>query len=148
MYDGYSFKNILSIEGRIRKENCTKYYFYSIVLNALAARTQDNSLPPLYLTDFIKDYFNYQVTLDLADTPITKLEYWLQDLVLMGLIETQTDNGNLAMRITKDGLKAYSEQRFNSISASLYEAKQSRRLSCLAIGLSILSLVISLVVAA
>ena len=48
----------------------------------------------------------------------------------------------IMLSLSEDGFRAYQEQRFHSISASLFEAKNSRELAIAAIVIAIISVFI------
>ena len=61
--------------------------------------------------------------------------------------DEEKEEGIIMLSLSEDGFRAYQEQRFHSISASLFEAKISRELAIIAIVISFVSLVIAIIVA-
>ena len=67
----------------------------------------------------------------------------ISNMVMIGLL--CENNGQLF--ITDMGKQAYMDQKYHMTVASLYEAKETRRLSRIAIVISVISLIVAIIVA-
>lgn len=75
---------------------------------------------------------------------MARVELIVSEMSWMNLIVNTGDTSkNPNIKLTDEGFAAYKDQRFHSIAASLMEAKESRRLSLIAIAISIITLVIT-----
>lgn len=134
-------------EWKIRKNYRDKYYFYSMTLDSLVRNCRLVRADSISLGFLIED-FKKNATYSLWETPIPQLQIWLGEMVMLGLIEMrEKEDGIIMLSLSEDGFRAYQEQRFHSISASLFEAKISRELAVIAIVISFVSLVIAIIVA-
>ena len=68
---------------------------------------------------------------------------WIAELKFMGLVES-VEGKSIRFRLTDAGKESYRQQTFQSIYADLMNARDSRRLSIVAICISILALILSL----
>lgn len=68
---------------------------------------------------------------------------WIAELKFMGLIE-YVDGESIRFKLTNAGKESYRQQTFQSIYSDLLNARDSRRLSVVAICISVLALILSL----
>ena len=66
----------------------------------------------------------------------------ITNMVMIGLLV----EGNGQLFITDKGKRAYINQTYHTVAASLYEAKQTRRLSSMAIIVSVISVVLAIII--
>lgn len=129
-------------EWKMRKNYRDKYYFYSMTLDSLVRNSRLVQADSISLGFLIND-FKKNATRSLWDTPMPLLQVWLGEMVMLGLIEMrEKEDGVIMLSLSEDGFRAYQEQRFHSISASLFEAKNSRELAIAAIVIAIISVFI------
>lgn len=129
---------------KILRNNCNKYYFYSMTLDSLVHNCRLEKAESISTGYLIND-FKHLTTWSLWNTPIPILELWLGEMVMLGLvIMKQKPDGTIMLSLTEDGFKAYQEQRFHSISASLFEARLSRNLATIAIIAAVISILVSI----
>lgn len=129
-------------EWKIRKNYRDKYYFYSMTLDSLVRNSRLVRADSISL-GFLIDDFKKNATRSLWETPIPLLQIWLGEMVMLGLIEMREREDEVIMlSLSEDGFRAYQEQRFHSISASLFEAKNSRELAIAAVVIAIISVFI------
>lgn len=129
-------------EWKIRKNYRDKYYFYSMTLDSLVRNSRLVRADSISL-GFLIDDFKKNATRSLWETPIPLLQIWLGEMVMLGLIEMrEREDGVIMLSLSEDGFRAYQEQRFHSISASLFEAKNSRELAIAAVIIAIISVFI------
>lgn len=141
--DNDSLKDMLTRERHGLTKERVKYHIISRVLDCLVMNK--------YL--FGKDSVDYKAIMDWLDkrstydynwtVSIAHIELWMHELTWLGLVTF--DEESQLMTLTEEGYSAYKEQKFQSISVSLNESKQSRRLSFVAITLAVLSILIAVV---
>lgn len=121
-----------------------KYMFICLVLDELAF------LKFYEKQDIISSKALYKrigkmMSYGLQNNPIALLDIWLADMQFMGLIKitiSKEYDEILIYQLTEDGIRAYQNQTFHQIYANLLAAKRSRVLAMIAIGLSLISLLI------
>lgn len=129
-------------EWKIRKNYRDKYYFYSMTLDSLVRNSRLVRADSISL-GFLIDDFKKNATRSLWETPMQLLQIWLGEMVMLGLIEMrEREDGVIMLSLSEEGFLAYQDQRFHSISASLFEAKNSRELAIAAIVIAIISVFI------
>ena len=79
---------------------------------------------------------------------VEQINQWISELSWMGLITRVSERTeNSVISLTEKGLIAYQEQSLHQVAANLLEARESRHLSTVAIGISIVSICITTVFA-
>lgn len=136
-------KQFRTIKDILRK-NCDKYYFYSMTLDSLVHNCRLEKADAIN-SIYVIDDFKHLKTWSLWNTSIPQLELWQGEMAMMGLITMkENEDHEVFLSLTEEGFKAYQEQRFHSISASLFEAKYSRTLATVAAIVAIVSVIIAL----
>lgn len=136
-------------ERELRTFNSVKYYVISLVLDILVRRMIVKSITnanevEMSFEDIMQKIWKNS-TFDMEwNISIARVELIVAEMSWMNLIVNTGDTSkNPNIKLTDEGFAAYKEQRFHSIAASLMEAKESRRLSLIAIAISIITLVIT-----
>ncbi len=133
---------------RLLKDNASKFLFFAWALERLVhylvyAKADKINIgyldQSIYRTTLIKESKESEDNLNL----------WLQEMFFMGLIILeQDDRRDLELvRITEKGLEAYKAQTYQIIAANLLEAEESRKLSCWAMWLAVIAIIVAIVVA-
>ncbi len=74
----------------------------------------------------------------------TQINEWMSELSWMGYVTRVSEREtNSVIRLTGEGLQAYKDQSMQSIAANLLAARESRRLSIIAIIVAIVSIVVA-----
>ena len=127
-------------EGNVRKHFNRKYYVISMALDQLK---YSEELDVQEFEELLRRYF----TRDLWwNASYAETQLYLAEMVVLGLvkfrIENTTDNDENKeshfISITENGLEALRSQTYHSISAQLFMAQESRRLSVIAIIIAII----------
>lgn len=137
-------------------ENRVKYYIISGILDILMEFKQfDNSSPTFSQVwqSFQKKYRNYDIDWGVGlniPTRIILFDMVWMDLIILNknsseILQTRGEK-DFRLSITEDGIRAYKDQRFHIIAANLYEAKETSKLSKIAIRVSIVALLVSVIV--
>lgn len=136
-------------ERELRTFNSVKYYVISLVLDILVRRMIVKSITnanevEMSFEDIMQKIWKNS-TFDMEwNISIARVELIVAEMSWMNLIVNTGDTSkNPNIKLTDEGFAAYKEQRFHSSAASLMEAKESRRLSLIAIAISIITLVIT-----
>jgi hypothetical protein len=136
-------------EKDLRTFNSVKYYVISLVLDILAQRMALNSiananeveLPLNKLMQEIGKYSTFDMEWTLSKV---RVELIVAEMSWMNLITSGTRE-NPDIRLTDEGFAAYKDQRFHTIAASLMEAKENRRLGIIAVVVSLVTLLVTIV---
>lgn len=132
-----------------------KYYIISGILDILMEFKQFGTPSPYFSQvwqRFITTYNNYDVDWGSGLNVPTRII--LFDMVWMDLIILNKDpseilqaggENDFQLSITENGENAYKDQRFHAISANLYTAKETSKLSRIAIFLAFCSIIITIV---
>jgi len=133
---------------KMLRNNTSKFLFFAWTLDRLvqyqnyygAERINIGYIDKsIYKTNLIKE----------SEKPEDSVNCWLQEMILIGLIKIEVDRErNLELvYITPKGVEAYKSQTYHVISANLLEADETRKLSRIAVGIAILSIIITIVLA-
>ena len=109
------------------------YYCYVNSLSGNAIKSRDWLIGYVLKQSEIRDTRKKRVIIDTA----------ISNMVMIGLL--CENNGQLF--ITDMGKQAYMDQKYHMTAASLYEAKETRRLSRRAIVISVISIIVAIIVA-
>lgn len=142
--------NLYRKEKKLRTLNSVKYYVISLVLDILARRmvfsrianADDAGITFNKLMQEIWKYSIYDMEWNLS---AARVELIVEEMSWMNLITTERISENPNIRLTDDGFAAYKDQRFHSIAASLMETKESRRLAVIAVVVSFVTLIVTIV---
>lgn len=155
-------------EKEICKFNSIKYYVISLVLDILVRQmvvsiiknTKNSSSSIKNENIFFDEKNNVEIsfndlmkeiwknsTFDMEwSISVARVELIIVEMSWMGLIiKTGETNNNLNIKLTQDGFIAYKDQRFHSIAASLLEAKESRKLALIAVIVSFITFVATII---
>lgn len=136
-------------EKNIRTFNSVKYYVISLVLDILVHKMVENRNDrtiggEMLLEDIMSEIWKNSIYDMEWNLSMARVELIVSEMSWMNLIVNTGDTSkNPNIKLTDEGFAAYKDQRFHSIAASLMEAKESRRLSLIAIAISIITLVIT-----
>lgn len=128
--------------------NTIKYYVISLVLDILVKRIIASNLKEVEISfeELMQEIWkNSTFDMKWSISPI-RVELIVAEMSWMNLIvNTGEMSKNPNIKLKDEGYKAYQDQKYHSMAASLMEAKASRKLSVLAITLSVITLVITLI---
>ena len=140
--------NFLKKEKNIRTFNCVKYYVISLVLDILVRRMSISSSGDIEISfeELMKEIWKNS-TYDMEwKLSAARVELIVAEMSWMNLIvNTGETSKNPNIKLTQEGFAAYKDQRFHSIAASLMEAKESRLLSTIAIVVSLVTLIATII---
>lgn len=135
-------------ENDIRTFNAVKYYVMSIVLDVLVKRMIYSNLKEAEISfeELMEEIWKHS-TFDMEwNLSAKRVELVVAEMSWMNLIVNTGERcKNPNIKLLEEGYKAYQDQRFHSIAASLMEAKESRNLSIVALGISLLTLLLTLI---
>ena len=140
--------NILTLNRTNLSELTDKYMFICLVLDELTFRKYYEKEDEVSI-GFLRKRISKKMSLSLYHKPIALLEFWLLEVQVMGLItlsKHKEDGKEIIMtKLTRQGEEAYQKQTYHQIYANLIAAKLSRWLAILAIFVSLIALIVSLV---
>ncbi len=135
-------------ENNIRVFNSVKYYVISLVLDILVRRMVVKSSKDIEISfaDLMKEIWENS-TFDMEwNLSTARVELIVAEMSWMNLIvNTGETSNNPNIKLTEEGFAAYKDQRFHSIAASLMEAKESRLLATIAIVVSFVTLIATII---
>lgn len=138
-------------EKELRTFNSIKYYVISLVLDILVKRMVINCIinadeVEIPLNELMQEIWKNS-TFDMEwNISRIRVEQIVAEMSWMSLIVNTGDTSkNPNIKLTGEGLAAYKDQRFHSITASLMEAKESRMLATIAIVVSFITLLATIV---
>ena len=138
-------------EKELRTFNSVKYYVMSLVLDILVRRMVVNSITnandvEMPFKDLMQEIWK-DSTHDMEwNISIARVELIVAEMSWMNLIvNTGETSKNPNIKLTDEGFAAYKDQRFHSIAASLMEAKESRFLAIIAVVVSFITLLATIV---
>lgn len=143
-----SLRNYFKRENNLRTFNSVKYYVISLVLDTLVRRmvirsSKDFEISFEELMQEIWKNGTYDMDWKLSKS---KVELIVAEMSWMNLIvKTGETSKNPNIKLTEEGFAAYKDQRFHSIAASLMEAKESRLLALIAIVVSLVTLIATII---
>ncbi len=124
------------------RRNLEKYFVFSQVIELLVFLEQTRGLtdcPHGMMVDTIKSCSKGKIKDE------EWINRWIAELKFMGAIET-TASDSIRFRITQTGYDLYRQQTFQSIYSNLKNAKDSRLLSIVAICISIVAIILSILI--
>jgi len=135
-------------EKNIRTFNSVKYYVISLVLDTLVRRMVASSSDDIEISfeELMQEIWKNS-TYDMEwKLSAARVELIVAEMSWMNLIvNTGETSKNPNIKLTQEGFAAYRDQRFHSIAASLMEAKESRLLSTIAIVVSFVTLIATII---
>lgn len=135
-------------ENELRTFNSIKYYVISLVLDILVRRMIVGNFKEAAISfeELMQEIWKNS-TFDMKwDLSPARVELIVAEMSWMNLIvNTGETSKNPNIKLKDEGYKVYQDQKFHSMAASLMEAKASRNLSVLAITISFITLVITLI---
>lgn len=135
-------------ENNIRAFNSVKYYVISLVLDILVRRMVIRSSKDIEISfaDLMKEIWKNS-TFDMEwKLSAARVELIVAEMSWMNLIvNTGETSKNPNIKLTEEGFAAYKDQRFHSIAASIMEAKESRLLATIAIVVSFITLIATII---
>lgn len=135
-------------ENNIRVYNSVKYYVISLVLDILVRRMVVRSSRDIEISfeDLMNEIWENS-TFDMEwRLSAARVELIVAEMSWMNLIvNTGETSKNPNIKLTEEGFAAYKNQRFHSIAASLLEAKESRLLATIAIVVSFVTLIATII---
>lgn len=135
-------------EKNIRTFNSVKYYVISLVLDILVHKMVENRNDrtiggEMLLEDIMSEIWKNSIYDMEWNLPIARIKLIVPEMSWMNLIVCTGEKENPNIKLTDEGFAAYKDQRFHSIAASLMEAKESRKLSVIAIVISFITLIVT-----
>ena len=143
-----SLRHFLKRENDIITFNGVKYYVFSLVLDILVRRMVIASSKGIEISfEELMGEIWKSSTFDMEWTLSQKrVEMIVAEMSWMNLIvNTGETSKNPNIKLTEEGFSAYKDQRFHSIAASLMETKQSKRLSIIALVVSFVTLLATII---
>lgn len=122
------------------KRNLEKYFVFSHTIERLVFQEEITGIADCSLDSIIECIKTCSKGRYKDDDWIGR---WIAELKFMGLVES-VEGKSIRFRLTNTGKESYRQQTFQSIYADLINARDSRRLSIVAICISILALILSL----
>ena len=142
---GESKETVINISHNLRdreyaKRNLEKYFVFSHTIEHLIFQEEISGLADCSLDAMLECIKTCSKGRYKDDDWIRR---WIAELMFMGLIES-VEGKSIRLRLTNEGKESYRQQTFQSIYADLMNARDSRRLSIVAICVSLLALILSL----
>ena len=135
-------------ENSLRTFNSVKYYVISLVLDTLVRRMVVSSSDDIEISfeELMQEIWKNS-TYDMEwKLSAARVELIVAEMSWMNLIvNTGETSKNPNIKLTQEGFAAYRDQRFHSIAASLMEAKESRLLATIAIVVSFVTLIATII---
>ena len=138
-------------EKELRTFNSVKYYVMSLVLDILVRRMVINSITnanevEIPFKELMQEIWKDSTSDMELKISIARVELIVAEMSWMNLIVNTGDTSkNPNIKLTDEGFAAYKEQRFHSIAASLMEAQESRSLAIIAVVVSFITLLATIV---
>ena len=138
-------------EKELRTFNSVKYYVMSLVLDILVRKMVVNSITKANEVEIPFKELMQEIRIDSTfdiewKLSAARVELIVAEMSWMNLIvNTGETSKNPNIKLTEEGFAAYKDQRFHSIAASLMEAKESRRLATIAIVVSFVTLIATII---
>ena len=138
-------------EKELRTFNSVKYYVMSLVLDILVRKMVFNSITnanevEIPFKDLMQEIWKDSTSDMEWNISIARIELIVAEMSWMNLIVNTGDTSkNPNIKLTEEGFAAYKDQKFHSIAASLMEAKESRRLAIIAVVVSFITLLATIV---
>lgn len=128
--------------------NTSKFLFFAWTLDRLVQYQTHYGAERINMGYIDKCFYKSNLIKE-SEKPEDSVNLWLQEMILIGLIKIEVDQErNLELvYITPKGVEAYKTQTYHVISANLLEAEETRKLSRIALGVAILSIIITIVLA-
>lgn len=124
-----------------------KYMFICLVLDELIFRKHFENEDKVS-SAFLFQRINNKMTISMKNRPILIFDTWLADMKIMKLVKVvpfvEDDRNIIMLEVTEKGEMAYQEQTYHQIYANLLSAKQSRVLSIIAILISVLAVIVTI----
>lgn len=138
-------------EKELRTFNSVKYYVMSLVLDILARRMVINGIinaneVEMPFNELMQEIWKKSTSDMEWNISIKRVELIVAEMSWMNLIVNTGDTSNNPnVKLTEEGYAAYRDQRFHTIAASLIEAKESRMLATIAVVVSFITLLTTIV---
>jgi hypothetical protein len=138
-------------EKELRTFNSVKYYVMSLVLDILVRKMVVNSITKANEVEIPFKELMQEIRIDSTfdiewKLSAARVELIVAEMSWMNLIvNTGETSKNPNIKLTAEGFAAYKDQRFHSIAASLMEAKESRLLATIAIVVSFVTLIATII---
>lgn len=138
-------------EKELRTFNSVKYYVMSLVLDILVRKMVVNSITKANEVEIPFKELMQEIRIDSTfdiewKLSAARVELIVAEMSWMNLIvNTGETSKNPNIKLTEEGFAAYKDQRFHSIAASLMEAKESRLLATIAIVVSFVTLIATII---
>ena len=132
----------------IRAFNSVKYYVISLVLDTLVRRMvlSSSTVIEISFEELMKEIWKNSTSDMEWKLSAKRVELIVAEMSWMSLIvNTGETSKNPNIKLTEEGFAAYKDQRYHSIAASLMEAKTSRLLATIAIVVSFVTLITTII---
>ena len=143
-----SVKKFFKKGKEIRAFNSVKYYVISLVLDTLVRRMvlSSSTVIEISFEELMKEIWKNSTSDMEWKLSAKKVELIVAEMSWMSLIvNTGETSKNPNIKLTEEGFAAYKDQRYHSIAASLMEAKTSRLLATIAIVVSFVTLITTII---
>lgn len=122
------------------RRNLEKYFVFSLTIERLIFQEEIKGLADCSLDSIVESIKGCSKGKYKDEEWIGR---WIAELKFMGLIES-VKGESIQFRLTDAGKESYRQQTFQSVYSELMNARDSRRLSVVAICISVLALILSL----
>lgn len=143
-----NLRKLYKRENSVRTFNSVKYYVISLVLDTLVRRMVFSSSKNIEISfeELMQEIWKNS-TIDMEwSLSTSRVELIVAEMSWMNLIvNTGETSKNPNIKLTDEGFTAYKDQRYHSIAASLMEAKESRILATIAIVVSFVTLIATII---
>lgn len=132
----------------IRAFNSVKYYVISLVLDTLVRRMvlSSSTVIEISFEELMKEIWKNSTSDMEWKLSAKRVELIVAEMSWMSLIvNTGETSKNPNIKLTEEGFAAYKDQRYHTIAASLMEAKTSRLLATIAIVVSFVTLITTII---
>lgn len=128
------------------RRNSTKYLFFAWTLDRLVYYQIYYKAERINI-GYIDKYIYDTGLLKKRKESEEDVNRWIQEMILMGLIrlEENIEIDQELLYILPKGIDAYKQQTYHVIAAQMMEANESRRLARWAVGVAVLSIIITIV---
>jgi hypothetical protein len=143
-----SVKKFFKKGKEIRAFNSVKYYVISLVLDTLVRRMvlSSSTVIEISFEELMKEIWKNSTSDMEWKLSAKRVELIVAEMSWMSLIvNTGETSKNPNIKLTEEGFAAYKDQRYHSIAASLMEAKTSRLLATIAIVVSFVTLITTII---
>lgn len=132
-------------EYRLRKYYCEKTYIQAEVLRIIFYN-EVNGNQSIARTDLFHYLCNMMTKSIYWKTPAELVDRFISELEWKGFIDVVDNKSEIRISLTEEGRKTYKAGTLENTAASLFFAKSTNKLSVMAISISVISILITLLI--